>query len=514
MKHSIMHGFFVLLLAASALAQSPASRFFHDADRFLMEHVDEDGNVDYARIDKNPAPLQKLIELIARLDLRTLQEGNARKAFWLNTYNLLTIQGIIRHFPVASPKDIPGFFDRIKYRVSGKSLTLNDIENKIIRPRFQDPRIHFVLVCAAKSCPSLMPFAYVPDKLEAQIEERTRATLNDRKHVRINYRDKKILVSKIFDWYRDDFTAGGRDLITFINQYRIKKLPAAFKIGFLPYDWALNAASTTPSAVPEKKSNLQLYTPSTLLRRGQWEIKQFNNLYTQTAFYNTDGEKQELNFRSTYFTGIVYFLYGLDHYLNFGADFYFKSVRNDPPSHSPFSVLQFASGANARTALATIAPKLKVAPFRALPGLALQMAVLIPIASDLEGNTSGRPFLEYEDVQWWTQLFLDTRLHEDFYLYLENGYFIRFDESATALTTPLKIITNYFPSRRLTTYLQFEIAPTWNSLSWSNYYSQIGAGFKFLLLPNLEVESLYTIFPAGKNQGAGQAYNLGFRFLQ
>ena len=274
------------------------------------------------------------------------------------------------------------------------------------------------------------------------------------------------------------------------------------------------------SALPPDE-NLQAYTPSRLLARGEIDVKVFNNLYTQTAFFNGSGSRTDANRRDTYFTSIVSILVGYSRKLNLGIDLYPKAVRVGAEGSSPFSVLQFSTNDRARATLAAIAPKIKFAPFRSAPNLALQTALYIPLASDLEGIRSGRPFLDYDDVQVWLQAFYDVSFDPSWLLYLEGGFFFRYDSASEnrnhEYIYPFKGILNYYASDRWTVYAMTELTPSalqLDSSLFSTLYTQIGAGLKFQVTPRFELETLVTTFPFGYNKGAGQTYNLGMRLVR
>lgn len=507
---------FIFFIIIAFPFESPAQQntFFEKTDQFLKKYV-FDGLVNYQAIKEQPKDLQQLILSLQNFDLELLSPGNNQKAFWINAYNLLVIQGVISEYPIDSPQNVAGFFDRTKYRVTGENLTLNDIENNKIRAVYQDARIHFVLVCAAIGCPSLIPEAYFPVTLESQLEARTRISLNMDLHVRPDRSSSKVFVSELFKWYKDDFISDGKSVIQYINQFREDKVPDDYSIDYTAYDWRLNDyIQNETKAIEKERDNLQSFTPSTLLRPGEIEIKVFNNLYTQTAFFDNDGDKIDANQRSTFFTGITTFYYGVKSNFNIGLDVFFKSVENDSRDSSPFSVLKFRSGTTTRTTIGSIAPKLKITPFDQLKNLALQATLVIPVATDLEGTNKNRPFVDYDDVQWWTQLFYDAQLNENFLAYFEGGAFLRFDQNSTAFQTPVKAFLNYYPSAKTTAYFLAEFGPSWSGGSISSYYSQTGIGAKYQLTSNFEMEALYTLFPLGKNGGAGQTYNIGFRLIK
>jgi hypothetical protein len=211
--------------------------FFTKADVFFQTYV-KGGKVDYRSLKSQPKALEAL--LLSAKDM-SISKNNARlyQAFWINSYNLLVIKGVVDHYPLKSPLDVDGFFDKTAYEVGGMNITLNDLEHRLLRENFPDePRFHFVLVCAGLGCPPIIDKAYLPSSLEAQLEAQTRKAMNDPNFIRTT--DDRILVSQIFEWYAADFSRNGNGLIGFINRYRDPDLPAEAKIGFYPYDWKLN----------------------------------------------------------------------------------------------------------------------------------------------------------------------------------------------------------------------------------------------------------------------------------
>ena len=212
--------------------------FTAQADRFLHKYV-QNGLVDYQAIHQNKQAIGQLYRQIGSI---SLAEANAaeKKAFYTNTYNLLTIYQIVQHYPVSSPMDIPGFFDKIKHQVAGETFTLNELEKGRLFKQYFDPRLHFVLVCAAESCPQIASYAYQPDKLDQQLEERTRQVLNDPDFIRLIPGKNEVAVSKIFEWYREDFLQEVPSLTAYINRYREKPIPSRYDVSFYEYSWQLN----------------------------------------------------------------------------------------------------------------------------------------------------------------------------------------------------------------------------------------------------------------------------------
>lgn len=210
--------------------------FTVNANSFFQSNV-LFGKIDYAKIQENPNELNALIENISSINLSnsSLQET---KAFYINAYNLLVIYQVVKNYPVNSPMDVAGFFKVNQFKIADELLTLDQIEFEKLDTK-KDPRIHFALACAATSCPYLASYAYNGDELASQLEARAIDVLNRPDYVRLMTDDKKILVSKIFDWYSSDFT-NNMPLIDYINQYRTQKIPLPFKIEYIPYNWELN----------------------------------------------------------------------------------------------------------------------------------------------------------------------------------------------------------------------------------------------------------------------------------
>jgi hypothetical protein len=214
--------------------------FNQAAARFLGTHVNQ-GSISYSSIANNPAELNKLKSQIAGMSL-TSANKDQQLSFYLNAYNILVIGGIVDHWPASSPLKIDGFFDAKKYSVAGKSMTLSDLENEIIRPQFKDARVHFALVCAAKGCPPIASYAYNSRELNEQLEKQTRRALNDNNFIRVDNQNKKVLISHIFEWYGVDFSDAQKlsDYLSYINRYRTSKIPSSYKIDYYEYDWSIN----------------------------------------------------------------------------------------------------------------------------------------------------------------------------------------------------------------------------------------------------------------------------------
>jgi len=211
--------------------------FFNKADMFFKEYV-VDGRVAYSMIHTNQDQLDVLLKLAENISV-SKDDAKTYQAFWINAYNLSVIKGIIDNYPIKSPLDKAGFFDKITYNLGGEKITLNDIEHKLLRAQFKDARFHFVLVCGAIGCPPLINEAYFPNILEAQLEKQTKLALNG-SFLEINTKKKRVEGSEILKWYKEDFTMNGTSEIDFINTYRTEKIPNNFKLSYFTYNWNLN----------------------------------------------------------------------------------------------------------------------------------------------------------------------------------------------------------------------------------------------------------------------------------
>ncbi|MEM9931117.1 MAG: DUF547 domain-containing protein [Bacteroidota bacterium] len=202
----------------------------------LQQYVNSSGNVNYAGFKRDEAKLDAYLAELAQTPPTKEWSRNASMAYWINAYNAGTIKLILKNWPVKSIMDIHGGkpWD-VKWIKLGQTIySLNQIEHDIIRPRYQDARIHFAVNCAATSCPPLPNKAFTADNLNALLTSRTRAFIRSSAYNTIT--ESEVKISKIFDWYGDDFG----DLRSYLNKYLKTPIAASTKINFREYDWALN----------------------------------------------------------------------------------------------------------------------------------------------------------------------------------------------------------------------------------------------------------------------------------
>lgn len=234
----ILTVFLFLTFLTTAHAQTPVDSFFKDAEAFLQLNV-KNGLIDYRGIQEEPDRLNDLVTQIEEISLSEVSP-NQKKAFYINSYNILTINSIVENGIPKSPLDVEGFFSGQKHMVAGKKLTLDGLEKETLFPAFPDARMHFVLVCAAKGCPPIRPYAYLPVNLDQQIYKATVSTLNSDYFIRLKPDQGKVLVSEIFKWYESDFLKEADSVIAYINRFRNEKINTNDALNYYSYDWALN----------------------------------------------------------------------------------------------------------------------------------------------------------------------------------------------------------------------------------------------------------------------------------
>ena len=217
----------------------------------IANHVSGVNRFDYKKLKANAADKENLDSYLLskqKLDPRTYSKAE-QKAYWINLYNALTIQIVFRAYPVKSITQIhKGWFafgpwDDVHAKVAGQKLTLNNIEHGILRPIWQDNRIHYAVNCASYACPNLSPKAYTAANMEALLEENARDYVNHPRAVKLMNEDH-LVVSSIYHWYKVDFGDTDESLIKHLQKYAKPDLANSLQ-GFNgsiahEYNWELN----------------------------------------------------------------------------------------------------------------------------------------------------------------------------------------------------------------------------------------------------------------------------------
>ncbi len=246
----VLAGLACPLIAAVIHATPAAAADVVDHSLFgdLLGKYVKDGRVDYAGFKSEQAKLDQYLSALEKIDPEALAR-NEQFAFFINSYNAWTIKLVLTGYPgLKSIKDLGSIFQspwsKEIVRIHGKTLTLDDIEQKILRPRFKDPRVHFAINCASKSCPPLGSEPYRGAALDAQLDKATRDFVNAPGNYRLE--GDTLWVSSIFKWYAEDFN---NDPAGFYAKYAGPSLKKALdergnriEVKYLDYDWSLNGA--------------------------------------------------------------------------------------------------------------------------------------------------------------------------------------------------------------------------------------------------------------------------------
>lgn len=206
-------------------------------DKLLKKHVDKNGLVDYKGFQKDRAELNAYMTNLSSYDPTNDWSVQELLAYYINLYNVYTVDLILDNYPTKSIQDIKGAFTKGFIPVGSRELSLGGIENGILR-KMDEPRIHFAINCASISCPKLLNEAYTAGKINEQLERVTNEFINSDKN-EITPNSPKL--SKIFDFYTKDFKVAGKEnLAGYINQYSDIEINTRAPIVFKEYDWNLN----------------------------------------------------------------------------------------------------------------------------------------------------------------------------------------------------------------------------------------------------------------------------------
>ncbi|MBT9392627.1 DUF547 domain-containing protein [Hymenobacter sp. NST-14] len=221
-------------------AARPAAAFDHSAfDRLLKKYVNGQGRVNYPGFRSEEKTFNAYLAQLSRNPPAATAPRAEQMAFWINAYNAYTIRLILDNYPLKSIKDIGEPWKKEFFSIGGQKMSLDNIEHGILRKQFNDPRIHFALVCASISCPPLRPEAYSAARLSAQLDDQARAFLNNPGKNRITAASAQL--SSYFDWYKDDWNADGQSVVKWVNRYSKTRITDNTNIGYLDYNWNLNA---------------------------------------------------------------------------------------------------------------------------------------------------------------------------------------------------------------------------------------------------------------------------------
>ena len=270
--HLIFSLFFLFL--SLQLGTGEADKKFSSEKYYnvLKTYVDEKGKVNYRELKENTEELKIFLDKLGKMEPEKYQSlsDEEKISFWINAYNALTLKVILDHYPFAessfrtrkyprnSIRQISGVWNKIKFPVMGKEITLDYIEHKILRQEFQEPRIHMALVGAARGCPPLRQEPFQAETLNDQLNDQTRRFLSEENNFLINKKQQLVYLSAIFKWYGKDFIGHYEPLTGFKKRNRRQRAvlyfislhlreadrefleQGSYRIKYLDYDWALN----------------------------------------------------------------------------------------------------------------------------------------------------------------------------------------------------------------------------------------------------------------------------------
>lgn len=250
--------FVILLFNYMIVAQEIDHKQFSN----ILEKYNYNGNVDYKALVGNEE-FGNYLKQLSSINPNDLESPDEKLAFWINVYNAFTIKAIVDNYPVESINDLHSggrilghilsttVWDDDFIVVNDKEYSLNDVEHKILRKEFKEPRIHFAIVCASISCPQLRNEAFTSSEIEEQLQDQATQFFNDKTKNSFDVENKTANLSKIFDWFDEDFGDNDDEVLLFVSKFidekiklDIEKNLEDWSIDYLDYDWGLNEYKT------------------------------------------------------------------------------------------------------------------------------------------------------------------------------------------------------------------------------------------------------------------------------
>ncbi len=491
---------------------STAQYNFEKAFQDLLLDYASNGKIDYAGLFDQKDKLKDINVSLKEVAIDSLT-GNEKKSTAINVYNYLVIREIIEHYPVQSVKQIAGFFTN-KHSFKDASYSLDEIENQLRGTN--DPRIHFALVCGAHGCPDLSENIFTTENIESELDAITKKSLA-RPDI-VSEKEGSLNITQIFKWFKSDFDEDG-GIINFIKKH---KSIDATNYAFIGYDWSLNQIKANEA------TEISRYFASRLYSKKQFEINFFNNYYTQ----KDENELGEAVSRYDFFNSLIQVTYGWSDKLNLGLDFKFRSVYQnlEDPSLN-FKGLAFKNNnfedapGYTRSGLTSVGLRAKYHPLKSSSRITGQSSLILPLLFD-EAN---KGFLDWTGVGLQQQFFYDREFKNKYSFFLETGLLLENINSSlfgkkdgfNQLNFNSTIIISYFPDSKWTFYGLYGISPqmffqTNNMVQTRSYgaFYQVGAGAKYFINKQIQIELLYTSFHANVEGRQAQTFNFGLRYYK
>ncbi len=479
---------------------------------FYQIHT-EDGLVKYELIKKDNQPLFDLIYFTEK-SINTNE--NVLQGLKIHAYNLNAIRIILENYPVKSPKAIAGFFDS-QITFNAQPYSLQSLEDEVIKvDGLADA--HFAMVCAAMSCPPLRHFDI--DNTTASIKSMKQDLYSDPQWVGINETSKVLTLSRIFQWYEDDF-GGIEAILEALGDYNNTDL-SSYTVQYKGYNWGLNQYTA------QNGDQLLRYRPSALLEKGEAEIKLFANYYTQSIVSGT-----EPRLRQSFFTNTFSATFGLNIPINIGIRGRYRTVDvGSTDETNYFSGLLFKNDFErynrySRIGFAGVGPAIQHAMVFKNTTFLFIHTVLFPTGSNLEGdNESG--YFDWNGLQWTSQVYFDKDIGSKFNIFYDFSVFAENIRGATFNNEPIfyqigngnTVILNYFPVNKVTLYgllnltiLRYGVNQNETERDFIfSPFGQLGFGAKYFISPQIELEFIGTLFNFQTETQNAQTLNFGIRY--
>jgi hypothetical protein len=278
-----LFGFLLALVGCAAITlgippkpvvAAPQTFSHEDFDRVLQRFVDNQGRVDYAALKNDASTLERYYHSLTLYSPDShpalFPTRQSKLAYWINAYNAAVIKTVVTHYPISSVIDVKrpslffflprksGFFLFQRVTFGGATTSFYYLEQRVIRKRFAEPRVHFALNCASMGCPQLPRRAFTAEHLDKELDREARKFLSEKRNLRIDHEQKVVFLSTIFDWYKKEFLTWYQDrfpgqkatLLSYVASYApsekaeaLRMEESSYQVRFIPYDWRLNDQS-------------------------------------------------------------------------------------------------------------------------------------------------------------------------------------------------------------------------------------------------------------------------------
>ncbi len=500
MKHLFFSGLLLIGFTSSLIGQN---EFYTQYQKLLANHV-KDNLVDYGSIsDEQIESIRSSYQTISSADL----SASERTKFFVNLYNFEVLYAIKKAGNINSVTEIPYFFTKER-QIAGRTTSFDELEHQIIKDG-ANPLLHLFLNCGSRGCPKLQFFENIND---ASIRD----VLNEVSMVHIVSDNSEIQLNKVFFWNINDFK-GEKALKELLNPFFPEVDITDLVISYQEYDWTSNSLSG---------NDILIFYPTKLYGKGAGEVKIFNNYYTQS----------DNGFRSNFFSSFIQVQFGTASNFNWGFDVKLRSVNQGRVG--VFSALNFQDkqlGLDddnvlfSRVGITGIGPRVRYQPFKNKGNINILHAIYFVPQSDSEGNEL-YGYSDFNNLQifnniWYEKdLSIKRRLFFDIGFHIENIKFnIEEGESHfMQFQIPVTGIYNFIPNPNTTFYLLANAAlkPVFfydgpnNRRYETQGFAQVGAGTKYYITDNIEIEALYTYFIDGTPGRQAHTFNLGLRFFR